>query len=100
MGHLLGSGIVLGRRVDAVVDQLFGEELWSGWGVRTMASDDVAFNPLSCHNGTVWPTTLPHRLGPAVNRPLARGTPRRANGLAPDRGRQKLVSQLEDELPT
>jgi glycogen debranching enzyme len=55
MGHLLWSGIVPDERVDTVVDQLFGEELWSGWGVRTMACDDTAFNPLSYHNGTVWP---------------------------------------------
>ena len=32
-----------------------GDELWSGWGVRTMSSDDAGFNPLSYHNGTVWP---------------------------------------------
>jgi glycogen debranching enzyme len=55
MGHLLWSGIVPTERVDAVVDQLMGEDLWSGWGVRTMSSADVAFNPLSYHNGTVWP---------------------------------------------
>jgi len=55
MGHLLWSGIVPEERVDAVVDQLFGEPLWSGWGIRTLASDDAAYNPLSYHNGTVWP---------------------------------------------
>src|SRR5437764_5587980 len=32
-----------------------GEELWSGWGVRTMSTGDAAYNPLSYHNGTVWP---------------------------------------------
>ena len=32
-----------------------GPALWSGWGVRTMSSDDAGFNPLSYHNGTVWP---------------------------------------------
>jgi glycogen debranching enzyme len=55
MGHLLWSGIVPAERVDAVVDQLMGEELWSGWGVRTMSSGDAGYNPLSYHNGTVWP---------------------------------------------
>ena len=29
--------------------------LWSGWGVRTMAADELAYNPISYHNGTVWP---------------------------------------------
>jgi glycogen debranching enzyme len=55
IGHLLWSGIVLPDRVDAIVDQLMGDDLWSGWGVRTMSSGDVAYNPLSYHNGTVWP---------------------------------------------
>jgi glycogen debranching enzyme len=55
IGHLLWSGIVSPERVDAIVDQLMGEELWSGWGVRTMSAGDAGFNPLSYHNGTVWP---------------------------------------------
>jgi glycogen debranching enzyme len=55
IGHLLWSGIVPPERVDAVVDRLMGEELWSGWGVRTMSSTDGGFNPLEYHNGTVWP---------------------------------------------
>jgi glycogen debranching enzyme len=55
IGHLLWSGIVQPRRVDAVVDQLMGDDLWSGWGVRTMSTADAGYNPLSYHNGTVWP---------------------------------------------
>ena len=55
MGHLLWSGIVPPERIAAVVDQLLSEELWTGWGIRTMASDAAAFNPISYHNGTVWP---------------------------------------------
>ena len=55
MGHLLWSGIVLPERVAKTVDQLMSEELWTGWGIRTMASDAAAFNPISYHNGTVWP---------------------------------------------
>jgi glycogen debranching enzyme len=55
MGHLLWSGIVPAGRVTQVVDQLMGEALWSGWGVRTMSTDDCAYSPLAYHNGTVWP---------------------------------------------
>jgi glycogen debranching enzyme len=55
VGHLLWSGIVPTERVDAVVDALMGESLWSGWGVRTMSAGDAGYNPLSYHNGTVWP---------------------------------------------
>jgi glycogen debranching enzyme len=55
MGHLLWSGIVPSQRVDAVADALMGDGLWSGWGVRTMSTDDRGYSPLSYHNGTVWP---------------------------------------------
>ena len=55
MGHLLWSGIALPERVRSTVDQLLSEGLWSGWGIRTMASDAAAYNPISYHNGTVWP---------------------------------------------
>jgi len=55
VGHLLWSGIVPEARTQAIVDQLLGEALWSGWGVRTMSSADGAYNPLSYHNGSVWP---------------------------------------------
>jgi glycogen debranching enzyme len=55
IGHLLWSGIVPPKRVDAIVDQLMGDDLWSGWGVRTMSTADAGYNPLSYHNGTVWP---------------------------------------------
>jgi glycogen debranching enzyme len=55
MGHLLWSRIVPPERVDAIVDQLMGDGLWSGWGVRTMSENEAAYSPLSYHNGTVWP---------------------------------------------
>jgi glycogen debranching enzyme len=55
IGHLLWSGIVPRERIGDVVDRLMGPALWSGWGVRTMSADDAGFNPLSYHNGTVWP---------------------------------------------
>ena len=55
MGHLLWSGIVKPERVDGVVDAMMSDALWSGWGVRTMSQEDAGYNPLSYHNGTVWP---------------------------------------------
>src|SRR5437016_3421631 len=55
VGHLLWNGIIPRERVDPIVDALMGEELWSGWGVRTMSEGDAAYSPLSYHNGTVWP---------------------------------------------
>ncbi|MGZ4142049.1 MAG: amylo-alpha-1,6-glucosidase [Actinomycetota bacterium] len=55
MGHLLWSGIVSPERAEVVVRQLLGEDMFSGWGVRTLSSEDVAFNPIGYHTGTVWP---------------------------------------------
>ena len=55
LGHLLWSGIVEGQRRESVADLLMGDELWSGWGVRTMAVGEGAYNPLVYHDGTVWP---------------------------------------------
>jgi glycogen debranching enzyme len=54
-GHLLWSDIVPPERVDAVVDELMGPGLWSGWGIRTMSTLDAGYSPLAYHNGTVWP---------------------------------------------
>ena len=55
LGHLLWSGIVPSERVETIANRLLGDELWSGWGIRTMSTADAAYNPLSYHNGTVWP---------------------------------------------
>src|SRR4029453_2561055 len=55
MGHLLWSGIVDDSKAGAVVDHIMGDRLFSGWGVRTLATGQAAFNPLSYHDGTVWP---------------------------------------------
>jgi glycogen debranching enzyme len=55
LGHLLWSGIVPPGRRDPVADLLVGGHLWSGWGVRTMAVGEGAYNPLVYHDGTVWP---------------------------------------------
>ena len=54
-GHLLWSGIVPAERAGDVAAVLQSPAMSSGWGIRTMASDEVAYNPISYHNGTVWP---------------------------------------------
>ena len=55
IGHLLWSGIVDRDKADAVVDHLMGPELFSGWGVRTLGSNEGRYNPIGYHVGTVWP---------------------------------------------
>lgn len=54
-GHLLWSGIVSEERAGAVVEWLMGDELFGGWGIRTMASGEGGYDPDSYHNGSVWP---------------------------------------------
>jgi glycogen debranching enzyme len=54
-GHLLWSGIVDKSKAKAVVDNLLGPKLFSGWGVRTLAEGEGRYNPIGYHVGTVWP---------------------------------------------
>jgi glycogen debranching enzyme len=54
-GHLLWSGIVTPERARAVAKWLMREELFSGWGVRTVAEGEGGYDPDSYHNGSVWP---------------------------------------------
>ncbi|MDP9375020.1 MAG: cyclic nucleotide-binding domain-containing protein [Chloroflexota bacterium] len=54
-GQALWTGIVDEARAPAVVARLLGEELFSGWGIRTLARGASAYNPLGYHLGTVWP---------------------------------------------
>jgi len=85
VGHLLWSGIVPSERVDTVVDSLMGEELWSGWGVRTMSTRDAGYNPLSYHNGTVWPhdnSLIAHGLARQARWPEAQRIVRRMMSAA------------------
>jgi glycogen debranching enzyme len=55
MGHLLWSGIVDPRRAQTVVCRLLREDMFSGWGIRTMSTRDRGYNPIGYHRGTVWP---------------------------------------------
>jgi glycogen debranching enzyme len=55
IGHLLWSRIVPAHRAERIVSLLMGPELFSGWGVRTMAEGEGGYNPISYHCGTVWP---------------------------------------------
>jgi glycogen debranching enzyme len=55
MGHCLWTGIVDDDKAPAVAAHLVGPALSSGFGVRTLATDMTAYNPMSYHNGSVWP---------------------------------------------
>jgi glycogen debranching enzyme len=51
----LGTGIASQAKAARLVRTLMSEELFCGWGIRTLASDEVRYNPMSYHNGSVWP---------------------------------------------
>lgn len=55
MGHCLWSGIVDADKAALVADRLMSPEMFSGWGVRTLGTTMGAYNPVSYHNGSVWP---------------------------------------------
>ena len=55
MGHCLWVGIVDEEKAPGVAERLMSAEMFSGWGIRTLASDMGAYNPVSYHNGSVWP---------------------------------------------
>jgi glycogen debranching enzyme len=54
-GHCLAAGIADAALVERAADRMFQDDLWSGWGVRTLSSRNPAFNPYSYHRGSVWP---------------------------------------------
>jgi glycogen debranching enzyme len=54
-GHPLWTGLALEDHAAAVATALGSDDLFSGWGVRTLAASSARYNPMSYHNGSVWP---------------------------------------------
>jgi glycogen debranching enzyme len=54
-GHLLFCGIPSAERAAAVCSQLLSKQFRSGWGIRTLRAGEARYNPMSYHNGSVWP---------------------------------------------
>ncbi|HEX3350683.1 MAG TPA: amylo-alpha-1,6-glucosidase [Acetobacteraceae bacterium] len=54
-GHMLIAGVPSEQKARAVAAQLLGSNFCSGWGVRTLAAGEPRYNPMSYHNGSVWP---------------------------------------------
>jgi glycogen debranching enzyme len=54
-GHLLYTGLPSPQRATRVIEQLLSAPFHNGWGLRTLAHDQARFNPMSYHNGSVWP---------------------------------------------
>jgi glycogen debranching enzyme len=54
-GHCLFTGIAAPEHAERLAERFLGEELFSGWGVRTLATSAARYNPMSYHNGSIWP---------------------------------------------
>ena len=54
-GHLLFSGMVREDRARRVAVDLLRPHFFTGWGIRTIATSETRFNPMSYHNGSIWP---------------------------------------------
>lgn len=54
-GHALFAGIARHEHADRVARTLMADESFSGWGIRTVATTAPRYNPMSYHNGSVWP---------------------------------------------
>jgi glycogen debranching enzyme len=53
--HCLAAGLLDGDRAATLAERLLAEDMFSGWGVRTLSSRERRYNPMSYHNGSVWP---------------------------------------------
>jgi glycogen debranching enzyme len=55
LGHLLWSGIVPRERARLLAERLLAQEMFTGWGLRTLSAASRGYNPVSYHRGSVWP---------------------------------------------
>ncbi len=54
-GHCLYTGIARQERALRIAETLLSSDSFSGWGIRTVAAGEARYNPLSYHNGSIWP---------------------------------------------
>ncbi|WP_226527211.1 amylo-alpha-1,6-glucosidase [Metabacillus niabensis] len=54
-GHVLFSGMLSEERNKAVANMLLSEKMFSGYGIRTMGEGEAGYNPMSYHDGSIWP---------------------------------------------
>lgn len=54
-GHCLWTGIVDEEKANLMAQRLFEKDMFSGWGIRTLSEKEKRYNPMSYHNGSIWP---------------------------------------------
>lgn len=55
VGHCLWSDVIPTDRASEVADRLLADDLFTGWGIRTLSADAGGYSPVSYHSGSVWP---------------------------------------------
>ncbi len=73
-GHTLFTGIAREDHAEKIIAELTTEKYFSGWGIRTIATGEARYNPMSYHNGSIWPhdnALIASGLGRAKNKSLA-----------------------------
>jgi glycogen debranching enzyme len=53
--HCIATGILDDVRSATLAKRLFAEDMFSGWGIRTLSAKESRYNPMSYHNGSIWP---------------------------------------------
>ena len=74
-GHLLGTGILSSEQEELVAERLIQPDMFCGWGIRTLSAAEKRYNPMSYHDGSVWP----HDNGMVVEGMSRAGKTRAAN---------------------
>jgi len=54
-GHCLETGILDNYYADLIAERFFTMNMFSGWGIRTLSNEVISYNPMSYHNGSIWP---------------------------------------------
>lgn len=54
-GHCLETDIINDEYIELVVKKLMASDMFNGWGIRTLSASAIAYNPMSYHNGSIWP---------------------------------------------
>ena len=53
--QVLFTGIASEERANIIAEQVFGSSFFTGWGIRTIPDTEIRYNPMSYHNGSIWP---------------------------------------------
>ena len=79
--HCLATGLLDADQASALSERLLSEEMFTGWGVRTLSSRERRYNPMSYHNGSIWPHDNAVAALGLSRTPGRQGVPRIMQGL-------------------